>query len=97
MLRPDDVYLVLRGLPTMPLRIRHVERVTNEIAQWMQTRPEVKQVLHPACPAAPATTSGSATSPVPLACFRSCCMTSMAPTLRPRFIEALEFFGIGAS
>ena len=22
---PDDMYLVLRGLPTMPLRIKHVE------------------------------------------------------------------------
>jgi cysteine-S-conjugate beta-lyase len=47
---PEDVWLGLRGLRTMALRLREQEKKTLEIARWMQKRPEVLKVLHPALP-----------------------------------------------
>jgi cysteine-S-conjugate beta-lyase len=50
---PEDVFLALRGLRTMELRLREAEKQGLALAQWFATRPEVKQVLHPALPDAP--------------------------------------------
>lgn len=45
---PDDMYLALRGLRTMGVRLaRHMESGL-EVARWLQSRPEVLRVLHPA-------------------------------------------------
>ena len=50
---PDDIYLALRGLRTMGVRLERHMRSGIEIAQWLDDRPEVDLVLHPALPAAP--------------------------------------------
>jgi cysteine-S-conjugate beta-lyase len=47
---PEDVWLGLRGLRSMNLRLRAQEKKTLEIARWLQKRPEVLKVLHPALP-----------------------------------------------
>ncbi|MCE2892030.1 MAG: cystathionine beta-lyase [Aquidulcibacter sp.] len=44
----EDAWLTLRGLRTMGLRMAHQDRVAREIARWLEARPEVAQVLHPA-------------------------------------------------
>lgn len=49
----DDVYLVLRSLPTMPLRFRMHDASARQIASWLKARSEITTVLHPAladCP-----------------------------------------------
>ena len=50
---PDDVFLALRGLPTMLARLKAHEAATLQIAGWLRSRPEVKRVLHPAFPECP--------------------------------------------
>ncbi len=50
---PDDASLALRGLRTMALRLREQERAALDIAQWLEDRPEVSRVLHPALPTHP--------------------------------------------
>jgi cystathionine beta-lyase len=47
---PDDIFLALRGLRTMSLRLRHHEASALHLARWLKTRPEVARVLHPALP-----------------------------------------------
>lgn len=47
---PEDVYLALRGLRTMELRLREAERQALGLAHWLKSRPEVKSVIHPALP-----------------------------------------------
>lgn len=49
----EDAWLTLRGMRTMGLRMAHQDRVAREIAGWLETRPEVAQVLHPALPSHP--------------------------------------------
>jgi cysteine-S-conjugate beta-lyase len=45
---PEDVFLALRGLRTMELRLREAERQALALANWLKERPEVLRVLHPA-------------------------------------------------
>ena len=45
---PEDVFLGLRGLRTMALRLREHEKQALEMARWLESRPEVASVLHPA-------------------------------------------------
>ncbi len=47
---PEDVFLALRGLRTMELRLREAERQGLAMARWLSERPEVLRVLHPALP-----------------------------------------------
>ncbi len=45
---PDDVFLALRGLRTLAVRLAQHHRSALEIARWLKTRPELLRVLHPA-------------------------------------------------
>lgn len=49
----NDAELVLRGLPSVALRYAAQDQTTRALAQWMQQRPEVAAVLHPALPGSP--------------------------------------------
>jgi len=44
---PDDVFLALRGLRTMAVRLAHHQQSGLEMARWLAARPEVLTVLHP--------------------------------------------------
>ncbi|WP_066682529.1 cystathionine beta-lyase [Sphingomonas sp. CCH9-E2] len=50
---PDDAWLGARGLRTMAVRLKHHGAAALEIARWLETRPEVARVLHPALPSCP--------------------------------------------
>jgi len=50
---PDDIFLALRGVRTLDVRLRRHEASALEVARWLQSRPEVKRVLHPALPGDP--------------------------------------------
>ena len=45
---PDDVYLSLRGLRTLPLRLKQSSDNSFAIAQFLENKDEVKRVIHPA-------------------------------------------------
>jgi cystathionine beta-lyase len=45
---PDDVFLALRGLRTLAVRLAHHQQSAIDMAQWLAARPEVARVLHPA-------------------------------------------------
>ena len=47
---PDDVYLGLRGLRTLAVRLERHFKSGLEVARWLEQRPEVLRVLHPALP-----------------------------------------------
>lgn len=50
---PEDAYLALRGLRTMPLRLERQSASALETARWLSGRAEVARVLHPALPSHP--------------------------------------------
>jgi cystathionine beta-lyase len=47
---PDDLFLALRGIRTMDVRMRQHEKSAMEVARALQGHPAVKRILHPALP-----------------------------------------------
>lgn len=47
---PEDVYLALRGLRTLEVRLRQHQETGLALADWLAQRPEVARVIHPARP-----------------------------------------------
>ena len=50
---PFDSFLALRGLKTLPLRMRQTSASSLEIAQWLERHPNVTRVLYPGLPSHP--------------------------------------------
>lgn len=50
---PDDVYLGLRGLRTLAVRLERHQANALRLAEWLGQRPEVDRLLHPALPSDP--------------------------------------------
>ena len=50
---PDDCYLALRGLRTLSVRLERHKANSLALAEWLEGRPEVARVLHPALPGNP--------------------------------------------
>ena len=93
---PDDTYLGLRGLRTLAVRLERHHQSGLAIARWLEQRPEVLRMLHPALPSHPGHAiwkrdfSGASglfsivLKPVPQKAYFA-------------FLDTLELFGIGAS
>ena len=66
------------------------------LAKWLQERPEVEQVFHPALPDIPDTTYGSAISPAPAGYSPSCSRTS-SKNNASSMLDGMELYAMGAS
>ena len=49
----EDCYTALRGLRTLPLRLRQHEQSALEIARWLESLDIIDHVIHPALPSHP--------------------------------------------
>jgi cystathionine gamma-lyase len=50
---PFDSFLALRGLKTLPLRMRQASESALAIARWLERHPRVERVLYPGLPSHP--------------------------------------------
>lgn len=50
---PDSIYMAGRGLHTLAVRLKQHEKSSLEIAHWLEKRPEVECVYHPALASCP--------------------------------------------
>ncbi len=46
----EEVFSALKGLRTLDLRLQKHQETALQLATWLETRPEVDEVLHPALP-----------------------------------------------
>lgn len=53
LMHPLSAYLLHRGLPTLPLRVRAQQESAAKIAQWLTTHPAVREVYYPGISADP--------------------------------------------
>ncbi|SMC40201.1 cystathionine beta-lyase [Fulvimarina manganoxydans] len=92
---PDDTFLVIRGLKTMGVRLRHHERSALALATWLEARSEVSAVLHPALPSFPdhAAFKNQFSGASGLFAVSLDCDVAAAK----RFLDALDIFGLGYS
>jgi cystathionine beta-lyase len=44
---PDDMFLTLRGIRTLAIRLEQHEKAAMMVARWLQARPEISRVLYP--------------------------------------------------
>jgi cystathionine beta-lyase len=93
---PEDVFLALRGLRTLELRLREHERNALEMARWLAQRPEVSRVLHPALESDPGHAiwrrDFKGSSGLFSVILRPCSTNAVAAML-----DGLELFGMGFS
>jgi len=93
---PEDVFLALRGLRSMRVRLLQHQQSALTIAKWLAARPEVACVLHPGLP-------GDAGHAIWKRDFTgasglfSIIFKPMPDAASHAFINALKLFGIGAS
>jgi cystathionine beta-lyase len=93
---PDDCYLVLRGLRTLAVRMRHQMQSALTVARWLQAQPDVTRVLHPALPDDPGHAIWSRDFTGACALF-GVELAVRSPAALAAFIDTLELFGLGAS
>lgn len=93
---PDDAYLAARGLRTLEVRLKQHEASALKIARWLQDRPEVGAVLHPALPECPGHDVWKRDFLGSSGLF-SFELNGSDDETRAAFIDALDMFGIGYS
>ncbi|MBL6079798.1 cystathionine beta-lyase [Belnapia sp. T18] len=94
---PDDVWLALRGVRTMAVRLKRQEASGLEVARWLEGRPEVKQVMHPALPGHPQHAIWKRDFTGACSLFGVVFQPRYAMEDVMRLIDSLALFGIGAS
>ena len=93
---PDDIYLALRGLRTLDVRLeRHMKNAIT-IAKWLEKRPEVLQILHPALPSHPGHNIWKRDFAGASGLF-SLILKPCSKTARNTFLNTLTLFGMGYS
>ena len=93
----DDVYLVLRNLPTLKLRFDAHDASARKIATWLQTRPEISQVLHPAMADCPGHAIWKRDFTGAGGLFSVLFDTSYSEAQTDQFVNQLKLFKIGFS
>ena len=92
----DDAWLGSRGLRTMGLRLRQHEESALKVARWLQSRPEVGRLLHPALPDCPGHDIWKRDFKGSSGLF-SFELKDADKARRARFVDSLKLFGIGYS
>ena len=93
---PDDTYLALRGLRTLGVRLERHYASGLAVARWLETRPEVLRLLHPALPSHPGHALWKRDFTGASGLF-SMVLKPVPQKAYHAFIDTLELFGIGAS
>ena len=93
---PDDVYLGLRGLRTMGVRLAQHYQAGLKVARWLEERPEVARVLHPALESCPGHAIWRRDFSGASGLF-SVVLKPVARSAVNAFLDELSLFGIGAS
>lgn len=93
---PEDVYLALRGLRTLGVRLERHQRSGLALADWLAGRPEVARVLHPARPGDPGHALWKRDFTGASGLF-SIILKPMTDCQLAAFLDGLRLFGMGYS
>jgi cysteine-S-conjugate beta-lyase len=93
---PDDVFLGLRGFRTLAVRLDRHCKSGLEVGRWLEQRPEVLRMLHPAMPSHPGHALWKRDFTGASGLF-SMVLKPVPQKAVYAFLDTLELFGIGAS
>ena len=92
----EEMYLGLRGFRTIEVRLQRHEQSALEMARWLEGRPEIARVIHPALPSHPGHALWKrdflGSSGLFSIVLKPCSKKAVSAML-----DGLELFGIGAS
>ena len=94
---PEDVFLSLRGLHTLAVRLERHMTSGLKVARWLRSRPEVLRVLHPALEGDPGHAIWKRDFKGACGLFSFIFKPDYSAKAAIAFVDALELFGIGAS
>nr|WP_306265466.1 cystathionine beta-lyase [Pararhizobium sp. IMCC3301] len=92
----QEVFLTLRGLRTLKMRMHHFDQAGREMARWLSGQPQVKSVLHPAFDSCPGHVFWKRDFTGAAGLFGVLFHPSSDDQIRA-FVDSLQHFGIGAS
>lgn len=92
----QEVFLALRGLRTLEMRMRAADAAGRRIAGWLAEQPQVRTVLHPAFPNCPGHVNWKRDFEGAAGLFGVVFQTPSADRIRA-FVDRLQAFGIGVS
>ncbi|HWX03955.1 cystathionine beta-lyase [Collimonas sp.] len=93
---PDDIYLALRGMRSMAVRLRQHSESGIQLAEYLQSQPLVERVLHPALPSDPGHKLWQRDFLGASGLFTIALKEVGRPALS-KFFDGLQLFGIGLS
>jgi len=93
----NDAELVLRSLSSTGLRYRAHDAAARMLAVWLQGRPEISRVLHPALEESPGHAHWQATCSAAAGLFSVLFDARFSAAEVDRFVNALRLFRIGYS
>ena len=93
----DDVSLILRSLPSMPIRFAAHDHHARTIATWLSARPEIIKVLHPALSVCPGHENWARDFTGAGGLFSVIFDPKFTEAQTDRFIDSLSLFKIGYS
>lgn len=94
---PDDVYLALRGLRTLSLRLARHQANALRLTEWLGNRPEVARVLYPALPDDPGHALWRRDFDGASGLFSIVLSLPYPRTALAAMLDGLELFGMGVS
>ena len=92
-----DIALVLRGLRTLPVRLREHERNALRIAQWFESQDAVERVIHPALSSHPQHALWQRDFLGASGLFTVVFKAHYTPAQINAMVERYQYFGIGYS
>ena len=93
----DDHFLALRGMRTLPIRLRQSEAAGLELARWVEKQDEVVAMRHPALPSHPQHKWWKRDFTGACGLFGFYLDASIPEAAVDAMVDGLELFGIGAS
>ena len=92
----DDCFLGLRGLRTLAVRLARHQETGLTLARWLQARPEVARILHPALPGDPGHALWKRDFSGSCGLF-GVVLKPVSEAQLAAFVDGLQHFGIGYS
>jgi cystathionine beta-lyase len=93
----DSVFLAMRGLRTLAVRLKQHYENAMKVANWLKSRPEVEAVLYPALPGAPGHDLWKRDFSGACGLFAFVLKENPAHEAMAAMLDHLELFGMGYS
>ncbi len=94
---PDDVYLALRGMRTLKVRLDLISKNALQVAKFLDQHPKVAEVRHPALPTCPGHAHWATQFDGASGLFGFFLTPDCDQAAAERMVESLDLFGLGYS